>query len=68
MVTIAGIGIDERGIGESSARDGISRHVEEHILGLSEEAMAAQNSNQNSINVLIRTTPGVPLHVLEETQ
>lgn len=44
------------------------RHFVEHFLGLLEQALAAEDADDDGINVFVGFTPELALHVLEEAQ
>lgn len=46
----------------------MARHFFKHVGALIQQAFAAQNANDDGVNVLIGLTPDLALHVLEQTE
>lgn len=68
VVAIATIGVDEGGEGEDRARDAMLGHIVEHLLALVEEALAAEDADDDGVDVVVGFAPELALHVLEEAE
>lgn len=68
VLTVSAIGINDGGVGENGPDDIVLGHFVEYLRGFVEKAFAAENADEEGVNVLVGLAPELALHVLEEAE
>lgn len=68
VLTVSAIGINDGGVGENGPEDVVLGHFVEYLRGFLEKAFAAENADEEGVNVLVGLAPELALHVLEEAE
>lgn len=68
VLTVSAIGINDGGVGENGPDDIVLGHFVEYLRGFLEKAFAAENADEEGVNVLVGLAPELALHVLEEAE